>query len=125
MNSPVFFPGKHSDFTKTPQIREPACESAFLGFGLPGRLLIAVEPEPQEGALSKAYLGAPLISRERFPEQLGRENSTLGCKASLRENQTSAWGPPHGWEEDKRATTNVQHRFVLFFSLSFLRFRSP
>ena len=27
-------------------------------------------------------------------------------------------------EEDKRATTNVQHRFVLFFLLSFLFFCS-
>ena len=28
-------------------------------------------------------------------------------------------------EEDKRATTNVQHRFVPFFLLSFLLFCSP
>ena len=41
MNSPCFSRIKHSEFTKfkTPQIREPACESAFLWFGLPGRLL--------------------------------------------------------------------------------------
>ena len=35
----LFFQEKHSEFTKTPQICEPACESAFLWFGLPGRLL--------------------------------------------------------------------------------------
>ena len=29
------------------------------------------------------------------------------------------------WEEDKRATTNVQNRFVQFFLLSFLLFCSP
>ena len=32
---------------------------------------------------------------------------------------------PQSWEEDKRATTNVQHRFVQFFLLSFLLFCSP
>ena len=35
----LFFQEKHSEFTKTLQIREPACESAFLWFGLPGRPL--------------------------------------------------------------------------------------
>ena len=35
----LVFEEKHSEFTKTPQIREAACESAFLWFGLPGRLL--------------------------------------------------------------------------------------
>ena len=36
----VFFQEKHSELTETPQFREPACESAFLWFGLPGRLLM-------------------------------------------------------------------------------------
>ena len=39
VNSPCLFQEKHSEFTKTPQICEPACELAFLWFGLPGRLL--------------------------------------------------------------------------------------
>ena len=38
-DSPCFSRKKHSEFTNTLQIREPACESAFLWFGLPGRLL--------------------------------------------------------------------------------------
>ena len=37
VNSPCFSRKKHSEFTRTPQIREPACESAILWFGLPGR----------------------------------------------------------------------------------------
>ena len=40
VNSPCFsYTKKHAEFTKTPQIRKPACESAFLWFGLPGRPL--------------------------------------------------------------------------------------
>ena len=33
--------------------------------------------------------------------------------------------PEDNQEEDKRATTNVQHRFVLLFLLSFNLFCSP
>ena len=35
----LFFQEKHAELTKTLQIREPACESAFLWFGLPGQPL--------------------------------------------------------------------------------------
>ena len=37
----LFFQAKHAEFTKAPQVREPACESAFLWFGLLGQPLVA------------------------------------------------------------------------------------
>ena len=51
-----------------------------------------------------------------FPQEAGVNEEWPEAVTCL---ETGIWGVVNS-EEDKRATTNVQHRFVLFFLLSSL-----